>query len=229
MGWLLAGVGVLCVMHLVLHGNSAWFDTMPVGVGRWLDMNSESSVSTWYNVSLLALAAAMAALAAIATPEPRQRLAWGVLAALVLLLSIDEKVQVHEQLPELFGMSRGAAVTHEWLLPGVIIAGLGVAVLAYLVTALDRLVRRGLLLALLVYAAGTLVVEGLSGIAVRELAPEHPIRAAMPLWEAIEESLEMLGCIVALSVILEHLQRRGVLVVRRGQAADPPAAPSDTG
>lgn len=173
-GWLLAGVGVLCVMHLVLHRYSAWFDTMPVGVDRWFDMNSESSV-------------------------------------------IDEKVQVHEQLPELFGMSRGEGITHEWLIPGVIIAGLGVAVLTHFVRALDRRVRWGLFLALLVYAAGAVVVEGLSGIAVRELAPEHPLRTAMPLWEAIEESLEMLGCIVALSVILEHLQRRGVLVVRCGE------------
>lgn len=43
--WLTAGVGALCLMHLVRHRYSDWFDTMPVSVGRWLDMNSESSVA----------------------------------------------------------------------------------------------------------------------------------------------------------------------------------------
>lgn len=214
MGWLAGGVVTLVVLHLLLHGFSAWFDRMPIAVGRWLDMNSESSVATWYNIMLLGLVAALAALAAIASAEPRTRLAWGTLAVLVMLLSIDEKVQIHEQLPDLLGMTRGDMVTHEWVIPGTIIAGLGGVVLLYLFQALERPVRRGLLVAGLVYAAGAIAVEAVTGLATRTLALDHPARAAFPVWEALEESLEMVGCILALGMIVDYLLRTGVLIVR---------------
>lgn len=212
-GWLMLGVAILGVLHMVLHSYEEQFENLPVPVGRWFDMNSESSIATWYNVVLLALVAAAALVAAVAEKRTRERRAWVVLGLLVGLLSIDEKVQVHEQLPELVGLARGEGLTHEWLLPGVILAGAGVAVLAVFLRPLDARVRRGLLVALLVYGAGAVLVEALGGLAVRTLPLEHPVRTAFPVWELLEEGLEMLGCVVALSVIVAHLRRDGVLVV----------------
>lgn len=130
-------------------------------------------------------------------------------------------MQVHEHLPDIVGLTRGEWVTHEWLIPGVVLAGTGLALLTILVRVLDVRVRRGLLLAVLVFAGGAVVVEGLGGLAIRTLPLEHPIRVAFPLWELLEEGMEMLGCIIALSVIIAHLRREGVLVldrpVRRGE------------
>lgn len=208
-----AGVAVLGALHVVLHLNHDWFDALPAGIGRWLDMNSESSLATWYNVSLLVLVAAAAALASAAQSDRRDRWAWGTLAVLVGLLSVDEKIQVHERLPALIGMRTGSLSTHEWLVPGGVLAGLGVIALVLLMRHLDRRVRRGMLLALMVYATGALVVEGLTGLAVRTLPIEHPIRVGVPVWELIEESLEMFGCIIAFAVVLSHLERSAVLVL----------------
>ena len=73
----------------------------------------------------------------------------------------------------------------------------------------------GLLVAMVVYGSGAVGVELLSGIAVRTLEIDHPLRELMPVWEWIEESLEMLGCILAICALLRHLERVGVVDVAR--------------
>lgn len=205
--WLGVGVAVLAVFHVVLHLAHDWFDALPANTGRWFDLNSESSVGTWFNVSLLVLVAAAAAVAAVAATERPARRAWAALACAVALLSLDEKISIHERLPELVGLERETLATHEWLVPGVALGLLGVAVLWRLGRALPAPVRRGLVVALALYVTGAVVVEGLTGFAIRGLPLEHPVRAAMPVWELVEECLEMLGCIVALMTVVSHLHR----------------------
>jgi len=209
--WLCAGVAVLAVLHVVLHLAHDWFDALPANTGRWFDLNSESSIGTWFNMGLLLLVAAAAALAAVSATAPSARRAWGALAAAVALLSLDEQISVHERLPELVGLERDTLATHEWLIPGVALGLLGLGVLWVLGRALPSPVRRGLIVALIVYVTGAVVLEGLTGFAIRGLPLEHPVRAAVPVWELVEECLEMLGCILALMTVVSHLHRAGAI------------------
>lgn len=209
--WLCGFIVALGIAHLVLHSDQkALEERFGAYRTRWFDMNSEFSIATWFNVTLLVLVAALAAVAAVAGATPRIRLAWGSLAVAVALLSLDEKVSIHEVLPELLGMARGTLATHEWLVPGIIIALIGLGVLAFLMRPLPRPAVVGLLAAAAVYGVGAVGVELVTGLATRSLEITHPIRVLMPVWEVVEESLEMLGCVIAITTLLAHLRRTGV-------------------
>lgn len=214
--WLTWFTLVVGIAHLFLHvDQKSLEDRFGLHYTRWLDMNAEQSVATWFNVGLLQLAAGLAVLGAIAVATRRERVAWSALAIAIFLLSLDEKISIHEALPTLLGMGQGDLVTHEWLIPGVAIALAALAALVPLLRPMPRPLLLGLLGAMVVYGAGAVGVELLSGIAIRTLEIEHPVRQLMPVWEWIEESLEMLGCILAISALLQHLERIGVVDVAR--------------
>lgn len=214
--WLVWFTVLVGIGHLFLHVDQKTLEgAVGVHYTRWLDMNAEHSVSTWFNVGLLQLAAGLAVLGALAVPTRRERVAWSALAVALFLLSLDEKISIHEALPELLGMSQGELVTHEWLIPGVAIALVALAALVPLLRPLPRPLVLGLLIAMVVYGSGAVGVELLSGMAVRTLEIDHPLRQLMPVWEWIEESLEMLGCILAIAALLRHLERVGVVDVAR--------------
>lgn len=208
--WLVLGVVLLGAAHLVLHLVEAPLTgALGVELTRWLDINSETSVATWFNIGLLQLGAMLMVVACAASPV-RERAGWAGLSVGLLLLSLDEKILIHERLPALLGMEHGSLPTHEWLLPGVLIALAALCVLLVLVRPLPGRVRMGLLLALVVYGSGAVGMELLSGLGVRQLDSQHLVRQLMPVWEWIEESLEMLGCVLAVATVLEHLERIGL-------------------
>lgn len=214
--WLVWCTLLVGIAHLLLHLDQRGLeDRFGQRHTRWLDMNAEQSVATWFNVGLLQLAAGLAVVGAVAVATRRERVAWSALAAAVLLLSLDEKISLHEALPELLGMDQGALVTHEWLVPGVAVALVALAALVPLLRPLPRPLVLGLLVALVVYGAGAVGVELLSGVAVRTLELGHPLRELMPVWEWLEESLEMVGCVLAVCALLRHLERVGVVDVAR--------------
>lgn len=170
-------------------------------------------VVRWLVLAVGILGAALAALAmmvAAAASRTRERSGWLCLSVALLLLSLDEKVLIHERLPVLLGMEHGSLPTHEWLLPGILVALAALSALLVLVRPLPPQVRTGLLLALVVDGSGAVGMELLSGLGVRQLDSEHLVRHLMPVWEWIEESLEMLGCILAVGTVLEHLERVGL-------------------
>lgn len=209
--WLCLCVVLVGIGHLGLHLDQKALEArFGLRQTQWLDMNAEHSVATWFNVGLLQLVAGLAVVAAVASARPRERWAWGSLAVAVALLSLDEKISIHESLPDLLGMAKGSLVTHEWLVPGVAIALVALVPLSVLLRPLPRQVILGLVVALLLYGGGAVGVELVSGLAVRALEIDHPVRQLMPVWEWVEESLEMLGCVAAMAAIVTHLQRVGV-------------------
>ncbi len=206
------GTVVLSVLHIVLHlWNGQLEELWGKHITRWFDLNAETSVSTWFSVGLILLLGCSAGVAAASARSRATSVAWGVLAVLSLALSLDEKISIHEALPDLLGRERGAGITHEWLLPGVIIGGLAVLTAGWFLRSLDRVVKRGLVMAAGLFFGGAVGVELLSGMAIRVLGPEHLLSRAMPIWEVIEESLELLGAGLALVVVLRHLEDRRVV------------------
>lgn len=218
----LAGLSAVVVLLAAANVATVVVDrrvrTLPEELLRVFNLNVESSLGTWLSIVLTALAGGLALLAAWGSADRRQRWGWLAVAGLLILLSVDDKVQFHERLPDYLGMERGSLATHEWLLPGIVLLGLALVVVVVLARHLPRVPRRWLLVALVVFVAGSVGAEGLSGLLVRGAEGETgTLRRLVFGLMILEESLEMLGSALAVAVILGHLRADGVL--RRGPGA----------
>lgn len=182
-----------------------------------------NNLPTWYSASLLLVCAlSIAAVGARVSPRAT-RIRWWALASLVLLMSIDESVRIHERL--------GAFVrnlTGVWV-PWVVPAGLAVVVVLVLTRGVWRTVTRddGIR-----FAQGAVVfVTGAVGLEVvhKLLAPAAGGLVHYGLVHA-EEGLEMLGVTLLLRAAWLVMAPDGRLVVTLGpdgSGAPTPLAGSD--
>ena len=146
-------VGVMVAFVIVF-----WVDRI-VGAADWIrlfDIGGEANVPTWWNVILLAMVATVAMLAGEVTGDvdAAARQAWWVVAAAASYLSLDEATGLHERLG---GLVRGTALelpTFAWLLPGLVVASAGAAVLVLAGRRLPPRTARRLAVTLASYAAG---------------------------------------------------------------------------
>lgn len=185
---------------------------LPDELMRVSSLNMETSVGTWFTLVLLAVAGALALLAAWAAGPGAERRGWAAAAGLLLLLSLDDKIQLHERLPEYFGVERGSLATHDWLLPGVILLLIALIAVTVLARGLPRQAQWGLLLATVVFFAGAVGVEGVSGFVNRSAETETSLlRKTVFALMILEETLEMLGASISVSTVLGHLSRAGWL------------------
>lgn len=185
---------------------------LPDELMRVSSLNMETSVGTWFTVVLLAVAGALALLAAWAAGPGGERRGWAAAGGLLLLLSLDDKIQLHERFPDYFGIERGSLATHDWLLPGVALLSIALVVVASLARGLPRRARRGLVLATVVFFAGAVGVEGVSGLVTRSAETETSLlRMTVFGLMIVEETLEMLGATMAVSIVLGHLGERGLV------------------
>lgn len=211
--WLVTVAAVLGLVHHVMWRDRTWFLELPANTWRWFDLNYETSIGTWFSVSLLLLIGAASFVAWAAEAPGRRRIAWLSIAIGALLLSLDDKISIHERLPEFFGIAHQSLATHEWLLPGAIIGGVAAVILIWLASSLQPAPRRGLLLGLVFFALGAVVIEGVSGYIIRTAPQTDALHRAVPTFVLVEEMLECLGAIIALVAVVSHLERSGVLAL----------------
>lgn len=218
LGILLTLVAVLTAAFVATFTVHTWVRPLPTELVRLFALNNESSLGTWLSVVLMAVAGVLALVAAWAAPDRAERWGWLAVGGLMMLLSIDDKVQLHERLPDYLGIERGSMATHEWLLPGVALLGAALVAVVLLARHLPRRSLRGLLVALDLFIGGAVVMEGLSGVLIRGTEQvSDSLRLQVHLLTALEECLEMAAPAVAVVVIVHHLRATGVL--RRRSAA----------
>lgn len=175
------------------------------------DVNTEATIPTWYSAALLlAVAGACALLTALSRVTPAGGTRWLVLAAVFAAMALDESVALHERLGEAVANDLGVADTgllrHPWVVAGAVLAVGLLAVVAWAVATLPRLLRRGVLAGLGLYVTGGLVLEAISG-AVLDARGDGIPYAVVTL---AEEGAEMLGAIAVLCVLLAAVDvRRG--------------------
>ncbi|MEI5098119.1 hypothetical protein RB200_05085 [Streptomyces sp. PmtG] len=181
------------------------YDAIP-GVRRFVNVDVEANLATWWNSTLLLAVTGMALTAALLSGRDARpgRLSWLGLAAATALLSIDETASLHERLGEV-GKSwkewaGGSLPTHAWVLPGALLAATGTVCAVLWARKLPRDLRFGLLGALAVYLGGALVTEAFNGWAL-----ENGHRTVLMLGTLVEEGLEMGGCLVALAVLSRYV------------------------
>lgn len=212
LGVLIAVILLLAAANVVTVVVDRRVRPLPRELLRVFDLNAEASLGTWFALVLMALAGGLALLAAWGTVRGAERWGWLAVAALLMVLSMDDQVQFHERLPDYLGIERGTLATHEWLLPGLVLLGAALVAVAALARHLPRVPRLGLLAALGVFLLGAVGLEGLSGLLVRAAEEETSLlRMQVFALMVIEESLEMLGPAIAIVVVLAHLRTQGVL------------------
>lgn len=176
----------------------------------FVDIGGEANLPTWWNASLLFtmfLVAVVAAFVPALTREtsPRDaatRGAWLVVAAAGAYLSLDETAGLHERLATPVRSSGLHLPTYAWLVPGAVIAAVGCLILVRAARLLPAPVVRRLGVALACYLAGAIGMEAVNGLFSDRLLDWELVFAA---GTTLEESLEMIACILAITAIVDHL------------------------
>ena len=192
--------GVIAAFAFVL-----WFHEYVASITRirnFLNANAEANFPAWWNSALLLLVAFCALAARVQDPDKARRRAWLLVGLAGLAMSMDEITSLHERLNGVVLSTGLNPRTFPWLIPGVVIAGAGSLLLVRVGRALPRPARGSLLLALTAYAAGAIGVEALNGL-LRET--RHLFYC---IGTAVEESLEMASCILAVGAIINHITTR---------------------
>lgn len=208
---------VLVVTYLVLRP-LAFAKVVPSPIYQYLDLNGEQNLVAWWNAGLLLMVAVLSALGAVAAVSGRERLGFAVIGLGGAYLSIDEFTMLHERYDEILGIEVDIG-TYGWVVPGLIVAMVGVCLLVAVGRGLPRSLQRSLLLALSLYLLGALVVEAFSGfLSIGNPDLKGWVKA---LLVAVEEGLEMTACVLAITALLFHHEQRGVIRVGTGTPGRP--------
>jgi spermidine synthase len=171
-------------------------------------VNVENSIPTWYSTFLLLLAALILALIAHTKwiAQDLYRWHWAGLAVTFLYLSIDEGAGIHEYLadPLFLAFNTSGYLYFGWQIvavPLVIVFGLTyVRFLLHLTPA----IRYGFIVAAVIYTGGALFVEGLSASYLYD--QNGVIDFTYLAIATVEETFEMLGIVVFISVLLTYMR-----------------------
>lgn len=186
------------------------------------DVDGEGNLPSWLSSGMLLVAALLLwgiAVQARAAGDRWHR-HWAVLALAVGYLSLDEMAQVHERLLIPVGavlVDAQGVFTFGWVvvaIPVLVVFGLSYLRFA---AALPAAVRRGLVIAALVYVLGALGLELVGGLILDHGYTE----ASVPyiLETSVEEFLEMAGLVLLLRVLIRT--QAGAVVGGGVAEADP--------
>jgi hypothetical protein len=177
---------------------------------RLFDVNSEANVPSWFSSLLLAGGALAAGLVAAMVRRVGGRDArhWAGLAALLLLLSLDEVAALHERLrgpaATVLGDAARGPLRVAWVVPGLLLVlVVGIAFVGF-VARLPAGTRRPVVAAGGLFLAGAVGVEAISGMVLEAQGD----RALYLLVTAAEEGLEMSGSVLLLYATLRVLHLR---------------------
>ena len=177
-------------------------------VVRMFDLDEENNVPAYFSTVLLLVASALLAVVALVVGRQggHHRRYWWLLALVFLGLSFDEYASLHEVLIEPVRDRVGDRpyLYFGWVVPGaafVVVAGL--FFLRFLL-GLERVTRNRFVVAGVVYVGGVLGVELIEGAIASDRGEQnYPYIAAL----TVQEAMEMLGIIVFIWALLDHLRR----------------------
>ncbi len=180
------------------------------GFVQLFHLDMERNIPTWFESAVLFLDALLLALIARheIADRSRWRFYWALLAAIFLLLSLDEIAGLHERLitPVREALGAGGPFYFAWIIPvGGAVIVLGFAYLRFLM-ALPRRSFRLFTLSATLFIGGAVGVEMVGG-AYYEAQGHTPI---YDLITAAEEILEFAGAITFAHALADHARRTGM-------------------
>lgn len=184
---------------------------------RLVNLTREGNIPTWWQTSALlgcAAGAFVIAMAQFRSGAPFRR-HWAAVALAFTYMSLDEGAGIHEltvrPLRETFGTT--GLLYYPWVVLGAAVAAAAAIVSRRFLAALPQRTRRLLIAAAGVFLSGALGVEAVGGM----YAELHD-RASMgyAVLTTVEETLEMLGVVIAARALMEFI-RDHVGLVRIGR------------
>lgn len=173
---------------------------------------AEYTAWAWYTAALMAaVGVTLAVLAALHHRAGKPAQPYAVLAAVALLLSVDETAQLHESLstwPRALGVERLPTV--DWLVVGIPIAIIVGIFLLIVARRINAHLRRGLIIGGVVFLFGAIVLEGLGGLVMRVGSGDPVVEFWYQVLLAVEEGFELAGVLIALAACLAAIEWRGV-------------------
>jgi hypothetical protein len=207
------GVSALVTALSYLHVSPIGQRPLTAQIHLLFDVAKEQSVATAWSAMLMSVAAVLSAVCgSLAWRRDRTAaISWLVLGAGFAALAVDEVAGVHERLPQYVDLSAvESTLGYTWLMLGIPVALAIVAGVWWCARRFARTTRRLLLAGILVFFAGAIGVEGLTGY----LAANHPEahNAALPELIHLEEFLELAGigvvCCAPLGALAVRARRK---------------------
>jgi hypothetical protein len=209
--WLLAASVGLVVAHvaakvwmpLYFHGQGG-----TVRLIRFLDLDQEGNLPSWFSATLWTLAALLAfGASAQRQKSQRARSRWTALGVLYLFLGMDEMSAFHEMLGiPLRRIHALVSVFHyAWIGYGLVFTTAVAAYFAPFVLRLPRYVLGCIAVAASVYLFGAVFLEWYAGM-VRDGVLQYPLGLSEFHEIVVEEFLEMVGVIILIHGLLMYLR-----------------------
>jgi hypothetical protein len=203
------GAATLCVVGVLTNIGYATSDRAPDRFQRFVDLNAEGNLPTWYSVVLLASSAA--AVAAVAAQRRARRRpdasTWFGLAAVVALMSLDEMVSLHEAAGHVLDDHVDVPLLgkYAWIVPGTAAAIAAAMVLLRAVRSLPLITRQRLVGAATVFVGSALGIEVLEALLLND--GHNYLGDGMHILTGTQECLEMAGVILFLRAMLGEVRR----------------------
>lgn len=209
--WGGAGTAVVVGLFVAAYLVEPWLTADDLR--RWVNLDGEANLPTWWSTCLLAFGAAGAGAVAGLQGDVALRRAWAVVALAVGYLGLDEATHLHERLEAPMadlGVSVGA---YHWVVAGAGLALAGSLVLVRMGRRLPARAGRRLGAALATYGAGAIGMEAVGGLVEGSWGKGW----AFAVTVVVEEGLEMGAALAVVLVVVDELLDR--VEVRRFPAA----------
>lgn len=181
------------------------------GLARFLDVDGESNLPTWFSSSLLLAAAFVLMFIAslVKSDGGGYQVHWRFLAGVFVFLSIDEACCIHEavgtKLQSAFHTS--GYLLYPWVIPWCILLLItGLIYMRFLMTLPGR-IRSQILLAAFIYVGGAVGVEIVEAGYSAIIGTERDL--IYTLMTTVEEIMEMLGIVVFISALCRYIEFLG--------------------
>jgi len=166
----------------------------------WVELFSlsyEENLPAWYASALLLTTALLTT--GHAARARRYRRHWWFMAAALAYVSLDEVVQLHERLGDVF--EGHGPLYFGWVIPaGVVVIVLAALYLPFL-RDLPAATRRRFVIAAVVYVGGALLMELPLGLWTERFGDDS---LGYALIDVVEETLELLGATLFLGALIDH-------------------------
>jgi len=175
---------------------------------RWFDFNLESNVPTWFSVIILAFAAMLFFIIYTQKKSVKTKGAhyWLTLCFIFLFISVDESVQVHEEVAKILRPSVSNNVSGllywAWVIPYGIFAIAAVLYFMRFVLSLPKQTRNLFFLAGGMYIFGALILELAEGHFYVKYGLDHIYNRILYF---VEELCEMGGVTVLIYALLSYM------------------------
>lgn len=211
--WLSLATAALVVLHVAsfpLDGQAGLDRTR--GILRQFDLNGEGNLGAWFESFLLLCSAVTVALIALDARERGNPMAarWGVFAAGLLAMAVDETAQLHNLASAGLRNALGTDgfLYHAWVLPALVVVAVGCVYLLPLVREVPLEFQGRLFLAGAVYVGGAVGLEILGG-PLRALGKES---LAYQMIMTLEEVCELAGLLLLMATLFRLAGHYGTRV-----------------